>query len=75
MAPRRSRPVEESCPVAVEPATAGADDMEACGGLGNKGGMDNEGMDDKGMDNEGSAKESCEHKKLWAKSSIFQYLS
>ena len=65
MAPRRSRPVEESCPVAVEPATAGADDMEACGGPGNEG----------GMDHEGSAKGSCEHKILQAKSSIFQYLS
>ena len=65
MAPQRSHPVEESHPVAVELATAGADDMEACGGLGNKG----------GMDDEGSAKGSCEHKKLQAKSSIFRYLS
>ena len=59
MAPQRSHPV------AVEPATAGADNMEACGGPGNEG----------GMDDEGSAKGSCEHKKLWAKSSIFRYLS
>ena len=65
MAPQRSRPVEKSRPVAVEPATAGADNMEACGGPGNKG----------GMDNEGSAKGFCEHKKLRAKSSIFRYLS
>ena len=65
MAPQRSRPVEESCPVAVEPATAGADDMEACGGPGNKG----------GMDDKGSAKGSCEHKKLRVMSSIFWYLS
>ena len=65
MAPQRSHPVEESRPAVVEPATAGADDMEACGGPGNEG----------GMDDEGSAKGSCGHKKLRVKSSIFQYLS